>query len=314
MNKTYKLVTQKPGVITTVQPLSSIIDKMCFRLVEAGKDASVTEAIVWFVIAFISMSLSAIVFHFFVFIKRVFNTIEIILINLIACHLSVGLIVQVCIGMIYIKDTCLLRAICHTGTLIMTNCSVTSMLCLTWNQLRRLSKIGTGIGSPEPLNKAKSCIVIGCIWAYCLAILLLKVTSPSSHAPIALILVMTLALLALYLITRRTLKQIRAHFTTQESGEERDNRITSVHQISEALKMVLLLHIITTLTWLPASLITLVTRIRVIEQTTVMNSVSKVALRILFLPPLLDPLCLLLTNRRMRRSFKNTIRKLFYME
>ena len=308
------MATQNPDVTPTVKSSLSIIEKMCFQLVEAGQDTSVPEAIVWFILAFISMCLSAVAFHFFMFIKRVFNMPEIILINLIACHISVGLIVQVCIGMVFLKDSCLLRAICHTGTLIITNSSVISMLCLTWSQLRRLSKIDTGIGNPQPINKVKSCTLIGSIWAYCFAIILLKASTPSPHAPIALILVMTLALLVLYLITRRTLKQIRAHFTRQESGEERDNKIASVHQISEALKMVLLLHIMTTITWLPASLITLVTRIRIIEQTTAMNYVSKAALRILFLPPLLDPLCLLLTNKRMRKSFKNSIWKLFSVE
>ena len=142
--------------------------------------------------------------------------------------------------------------------------------------------------------------------------MILKFRHPVSFLPIAFITVVSLLLFILFVITRKALSKARSKIRNAENALDNDGLFSLISQVDGALKIIFLLQIATAVTWIPSSLIVLLTRLEVINQSARMHIATKIALKIIFLPPLFDPICLLVKHKHLRASTKKTVSCLLF--
>ncbi len=287
----------------------SFINKMCYRVANVQHEHSLPEAIMWFCFAVISFSLNALAAWYFVFVKTRNPLQDILNANLFILHLVFGSTVQINVGIIYLKDQCLSRAVGTIGALFMTMSSLVTLILIACRQLKKFTRVGA-ITLAEEVTNRKKFLAIGFVWICCLLALAMKLYNPSTYAPIVIIFILSLLLFALYMATSRALRNARHQILASPSSEEKDNKLSSVASCDEALRILFALQMSTLITWVPASFITLLNRMGVTD-SVIMTSVAEMCIKILFLPPILDPLSLFWSSVRFRRRLKDSLLAFF---
>ncbi len=287
----------------------SLINKLCYRVADEKDVYSLPEAIMWFCFAAVSFLLNALAAWYFIYVKTRNPLQDILNANLFIFHLVFGSTVQINSGIVYLKDQCFSRAIAQVGALFMTISSLVTLILVVCRQLKKLSRVGA-ITMAEELSTRKKYLAIGLVWICCFVVLSIKLSKPSTYAPIVIIFILSLLLFALYMATSRALRNARRQFSALPSSQEKDNKLSSVASCNEALKILFALQISTLVTWVPASFITLLNRMGV-NDSLAMNAVSEICVKVLLMPPILDPLSLFWSSARFRRRLKDSLLALF---
>eukprot|EP00794_Sanderia_malayensis_P019251 gene19251-21179_t len=284
------------------EDVNSLVQKLCFRLLVDYQFHSLAEAALWFLVAVISILLNAFSVFYFVFIKSARRFHEKLNANLFIIHLVFGTMAQVNVGIIFVRDECVNRMITLVSTMMITVSSLVTLISIAIGQLKRVKKVA-GESNEHEVSRKRSIQSIVFVWVFSLGNVLIKVLQPTSYVPIFVVFILSIILLALYLITSSTLKRVRRQFSEVAAGQERATKMSCVTSCDEALKIILVLQISTLITWLPASLLTLVNRIGVQDSATT-RVLFVIGLRLLFLPPLLDPLSLFWSSAKMRNRLR----------
>ncbi len=293
----------------TVSPTNSDIQsffiRMCFKVNVFSEEVlySLPDAVVWFSLSAVSFFFNAIAALYFISVKTGNQLQDTLNANLFIFHVLFGTTVHINFGFVYIKDQCISRTIAHLGTLLMTICSVVTLTLVAYRQLKKLTKIG-GLALITEVPTIKKVLSTAIVWVCCIIVVLIKFLNPSTYAPIVIIFLFSLLLFTLYMLTSRALKQARRQFTALASSEEKEAKMARVRSCDDGMKILFALQISTAITWLPACVITLLARIGV-DDSIMMNVASKIFLKFLFLPPILDPLFLFWSSARFRRKMKN---------
>ena len=268
-------------------------------------EKSVFESLCWFFIAIISLVLNVMAFNFFWHENDSWHVYKFVFINLFACNISVGCLNQILIAVVFLNDNCLLRAICFIGTIITNQFSLISFTSLSFSQYQRASKLSRGI-VPEPGYRSLHIFLVSISWVYCGSIALIKVMSPKSYLPVALLVAVSSLLVLFLLLTAIKLRKVRKNVIGIENQEQQRTVVVLANQVNHASKITLILLILTILTWLPASVITLLFRFGFMLRTSQVHIAVRIGLYVLFLSPSIDVLCFLVKTPRLRRSFMQT--------
>ena len=287
----------------------STIHYLCFLFLDGEIEKSVIHSLFWCLVSVVSLILNALECHYFWLVKNSLQIHEVLLLNLFACHMAVGYPTQIMIAVLYLRDSCLLRAMCVIGTVVTTHFSLISLTFLSFNQYYRISKLSRNI-VPEVSYARFHHIFIPVTWIYCFCFALLKVIYPSSVLPIAFLFFKNLILIAMFLFSMKKLQKIRRNVIGIENAEDRGTMVSLANQIDDASKTILTLLAVMTITWLPATLITLTFRFGAIAHSSKMHIALKIGLFILFLAPSLDVICLLVKFPRIRQSIKQKLTNL----
>ena len=303
LNDSRQICSRSENSSGKVPSTNEIIHILCYQFLDCDVAKSIPLAVCWFIIAAVSLLLNIVALRFFIQITKIHQLHEMLLANQLICHVSVGFSVQLGVGILYLYDNCLLRSLCVICSIIMANISIITLLFLTLNQLLNVTLYRASF----LISKTKRTTAIVLVWLYCIGFVILKLRRPESFIPISFIAVMSLILFFLFLMTRKALLKARSQIENVENAVDNDGLLTLTSQVDDALKIIFLLQIATAVTWIPSSLIVLLTRLEVINQSAKMHIATKIALKIIFLPPLLDPLCIFVKNRRLRISLKTTV-------